>query len=128
MYTLTHDGDRWTHTQDLARYLRRVLLFRVLESLPVGVHAVDSEHAAVLDSYTWELSGIAENWIISDYPPSDYPGVILVIKRPRLVPNKPRLAPDPYPPCCEVAVARPCVCDRHWTCEVHGEKSYGSHD
>ena len=124
MHTLTHDGTTWTHDQDAARYLRGVSLFKVLEALPVGVHAV-STTGEVLESYSWELSGIAENWIISDYPPQT---TILVVKRPRLGPNRPRLVPDPFPPCCDQAVLVPCVCDRHWRCPVHGDKSYGSHD
>jgi hypothetical protein len=127
MHTLTHDGHRWTHDQDLTRYLRRVLLFRVLESLPVGIHAVDSA-GTVLESYAWDLSGMAENWIIGDYPPGTHPEALLVIKRPRLVPILPRLVPESFPPCCDLAVIKPCVCDRHYSCPVHGDRSYGSHD
>jgi hypothetical protein len=127
MQTLTHDGTTWTHDQDLARYMRRVLLFRVLESLPVGIHAVDSA-GSVLESYPWQLSGTAENWIISDYPPRTHPEVLLVIKRPRLVPILPRLVPESFPPCCALAAVKPCVCDRHYSCPVHGDRSYGSHD
>lgn len=127
MQTITHDGTTWSHDRDAARYLRGVLLFRSLEALPVGVHAV-STTGEVLESYTWQLSGTAENWIISDYPPSDHPEVILVVKMPRLVPAEPRLVPEPFPPCCEKAVVKPCVCDRHYSCPDHGDNSYGSHD
>ena len=117
--------------------LRRIPLFAFLEALPSGVHAVqlvgDTARpspgvAVVLCSYDWTLSGTAEYWIREDFPLVSHPGVVVVTKLPKLVPAQPRLVPDPFPPCCLLAVEVPCVCSRHWRCPEHGDRSYGTHD
>ena len=140
MCAIAFDGRRWQYSSDSAGLLRRVAFFRLLESLPAGVHAVavgggkscstlpSPGVGVVLCSYNWTLSGTAESWIREDFPLESRPDVVVVTKLPRLVPSQPRLVPDKYPPCCSLAVLVPCVCSRHWRCAEHGDRSYGTHD
>jgi hypothetical protein len=126
MADLLFDGKRWIHSSDLARYMRRVAFFRVVEALPPGVFAVlmsDLGTASVVASYAWELSDVAAGWLRDECPDA-----IVVSKRPVLVPKVPVLVPEPFPPCCSLAVLVPCWCQCHWRCPEHGDKSYGSHD
>ena len=127
---LLFDGKQWIHSSDLAGLLRQVAFFRVVEALPPGVFAVqvNDQGASVLASYGWQLSDVAAGWLRDEFPAHEYPGLVVVTKRPVLVPKMPVLVPDRYPACCSLAVLVPCWCLCHWRCPEHGDKSYGSHD
>ena len=127
---LLFDGKQWIHSRDLAHFMRRVSFFRVVDSLQPGVYAVlaSDQGASVLASYGWQLSDVAATWLHDEFPADEHPDVVVVTKRPVLVPKTPVLVPDRYPACCSLAVLVPCWCLCHWRCPEHGDKSYGSHD
>jgi len=126
MDTLTFNGQSWDCGIDLARYLRQVSFYRFLDALPAGIYAIDVRQRVILASWAWQMGSIATEWAVEDFG-SD-PSALLVVKMPKLVPVKPRLVPDPFPPCCPLAIEVPCVCSRHWRCPEHGDRSYGTHD
>ena len=127
---LLFDGKQWIHSRDSAGLLRRISFFRVVEDLPAGVYAVLASDlvASVVASYAWQLSDVAAGWLRDEFPAHEHPDVVVVTKRPVLVPKTPVLVPDRYPACCSLAVLVPCWCLCHWRCPEHGDLSYGNHD
>ena len=85
---LLFDGSRWIHSRDSAHLMRRVSFFRVVDSRPAGVFAVQAsdQGASVVASYGWQLSDVAAGWLRDEFPAAEHPDVVVVTKRPVLVP------------------------------------------